>query len=105
MLLIPYVGNVDGIKELRAEVARHKGNAIGLMLVGDMNVHSKKWLSHSGRESTEANLLRELSEELGMKRRVTQPTRRDTSGSDYLFDLLLSDTHVDITVGPKIRDH
>ena len=63
----PYVGNVDGIKELRAEVARHKGKAIGIMLVGDMNVHSKKWLGHSGRESTEANLLREVSEELGMK--------------------------------------
>ena len=40
-----------------------------------------------------------------MKQRVTQPTRKDISGSDYLLDLVLTDVNVETTVGGNIRDH
>ena len=70
-----------------------------------MNVHSIKWLRHSARESAEANCLRAVCDDMGMKQRVTEPTRRDVSGSDYLLDLVLSDMAVETFVGGKIRDH
>ena len=101
----PNVGNIDGIDEIKSEIAKHRANAVGTILIGDMNVHSIHWLRHSTRESMEAKRLRGVCEELGMKQRVSQPTRKDNSGSDYLLDLLLTDVDVETTVGGKIMDH
>ena len=56
-------------------------------------------------ESKEAICLRGVCGDVGMKQWVTQPTRRDTSGSDYLLDLVMSDVEVEVSVGAKIRDH
>ena len=71
----PNVGNIDGIDEIKTEVAKHRANAVGILLIGDLNVHSIHWLRHSARESAEATRLRSVCEDLGMKQRVTKPTR------------------------------
>ena len=62
-------------------------------------------MRHSAGEIAEANRLRTVFEEFGLKQRVTEPTRKDISGSDYLLDLVLTDVDVDTSVGGKIRDH
>ena len=54
----PNIGNIDGIDEIKSEIAKHRANAIGIILIGDMNVHSIHWLRHSARESIEAKRLR-----------------------------------------------
>ena len=102
----PNRGNTDGISELRDEIVKFRSNAVGVILIGDINVHSVRWLRHSAGESKEANLLQTVCEELGLKQRVTEPTRKDIpSGKDYLLDLVLSDIEVEARVGNKIRDH
>ena len=70
-----------------------------------MNVHSIKWLRHSAGETPEANCLRTVCEETGLQQRVTEPTRKDISGGDYLLDLVLSDVDVEVSVGANIRDY
>ena len=87
------------------EVRKHRANAVGVLPIGNLNVHSAKWLRHSSGETVEANRLRAVCEELGLKQRVTAPTRKDISGSDYLLDLVLAEFDVDTIVGGKIRDH
>ena len=79
---------------------------MGTIVIGDINVHSIKWLRHSSEESKEAALLQAVCEDFGLKQRVTAPTRKDTaSGNDYLLDLVLTDVDVETGVGNTIRDH
>jgi hypothetical protein len=101
----PCTGNTEGIDEIRAEIVKHKANAIGTLLIGDVNVHSKRWLTHSAGESKEASCLRAVCDDMGLKQWVSQPTRKHTSGSDHLLDLVMADIEVVATVGGTIRDH
>ena len=79
---------------------------MGVIVIGDINAHSVRWLRHSAGETREATLLQTVCEEVGLKQRVTEPTRKDIpSGNDYLLDLVLSDIQVEASVGNKIRDH
>ena len=102
----PNKGNTDGINELRDEKTNFRSNAVGVIIVGDINVHSVKWLRHSAGETKEAHVLQTVCEEMGLKQRVNEPTRKDIpSGKDYLLDLVLSDIPVEARVGNTIRDH
>ena len=102
----PKRGNLDGIAELREEVELLRMDAVGVVVIGDVNVHSKNWLRFSDGETPEGHLLREVSEGLGLKQIVTEPTRKHHTGADHLLDLTLTDTPtIKTIVGAKVRDH
>ena len=50
-------GNVETIKSLVAECRKHTDGAVGVFLLGDLNVHSMRWLTHPEREIAEGRLL------------------------------------------------
>ena len=74
---------------------------MGLFTLGDLNVHSVRWLTHSARESVEGRLLRDLSDQLGLRQLVTEPTR-----GKYILDLVRTDVP-DCTAKPctAVADH
>ena len=64
-------------------------------------MHSIRWLTHSAWESAEGRLLRDISDQLGLRQLVTEPTR-----GKYLLDLVLTDVP-DSTAWPcaAVADH
>ena len=52
-------------QKFEAEYRKHKDGAVGVFVLGDLNVHSIRWLTHSARESTEGLLLTDVSNQLG----------------------------------------
>ena len=61
----PQPGNVDSIKTFETEYNRHKAESVGVFVLGDLNVHSIRWLKHSARESTEGRMLFEVASKMG----------------------------------------
>ena len=59
----PSPGNVDTITSFELEYNRHKDGAVGVFVLGDLNVHSIRWLRHSAKESVEGRC---LSDEAGV---------------------------------------
>ena len=97
----PPGSGLEGIRRFQQEWKQLSGEVVYSIIMGDMNVHSIRWLVHSARESAEGNLLREVSEEIGLQQKMTEPTRQQ-----YLLDLVLTDAQ-DVTVSttPYIADH
>lgn len=83
----PSPGDVETITSFEDEYRKHKDGATGVFVLGDLNVHSIRWLTHSARESVEG---RDLC---------------DTS-SKYILDLVLTDV-LDCTAKPcaAVADH
>ena len=65
---------------------QHKEGVLGTFVLGDLNVHTTRWLVHSARESAEGRLMAEASRRLGLRQLVNQPTR-----GKYLLDVVLTD--------------
>ena len=59
---------------------------MGAFVLGDLNVHSIRWLTYPARENAEGRLLHDISDQLGMRQIVREPTR-----GKYLLDLVLTD--------------
>ena len=59
---------------------------MGFFALGDLNVHSVRWLQHSAMESVEGRLLHDISDQLGLRQLVTEPTR-----GKYRLDLVFLD--------------
>ena len=81
---------------------------MGHLLLGDLNVHSRRWLGHSNGESAEGTELNNVCNELGLSELVRTPTRRRDQDTDvsYLLDLCLSSIDgVRCKVLPPIADH
>ena len=72
----------------------------GALLVGDFNIHHRKWLKFSHSNTAEGDWLYNLSHIFSLKQHVNQATR-----GSYLLDLALSDLHVEVKVLPMIADH
>ena len=97
----PNSGEIDSIVRFREELITLRSEGVGTIVVGDINVHLKRWLYHSLRNSAEGELLRSYCNELGLRQLVREPTR---DGS--LLDLVLTDiTELTCEVGPKVADH
>ena len=60
----PNKGSIEGINELRDEIAELLSNSVGIIIIGDISIHSVKWLRHSSGETREANALQTVCEEL-----------------------------------------
>ena len=82
----PNPGNIETIESFETEYNRYKEGAVGVFVLGDLNVHSIRWLRHSARESTEGRALFEAASRLGLQQKVREPTR-----GQYLLDLVLTD--------------
>ena len=97
----PEQGEVATVHSFREEWKAHRGEAIGAIVVGDINIHHRKWLRWSGRNSAEGQTLQDYCRELGVQQVVREPTR-----GENLLDLVLTDMdNVDAKVLPRIADH
>jgi hypothetical protein len=97
----PVPGEVDSIKELRKEWEELSRDAVGTIIVGDLNIHHKKWLRRSNRNSAEGEELHRFCLDEGLQQLVQEATREQ-----YLLDLVLTDIdEAKCTVLSKIGDH
>ena len=77
------------------------GEALGTLLLGDLNVHHKEWLIHSGETSSDGKRMRLAAAHMGLRQLAKEPTR-----GKNLLDLALSDIPgAKASVHPKIADH
>ena len=92
---------MDSIKAFEEEWQRLSTDALGTIVVGDLNVHHIRWLRFSSRNSAEGELLRDICDSVGLRQLVREPTR-----GDNLLDLALTDVdEVRCKVVSKIADH
>ena len=97
----PGAGGEEQIASLAEDLVEIRDDVIGIIIMGDCNVHHRKWLRHSNANSSEGDLLHRIRDDLGLKQCVKSPTR-----GDYLLDLVLCDMeHCKAEVVAPIADH
>ena len=98
---------LDGIARFQEELKRLRAQAVGTIVIGDLNVHSRRWLTHSAGESAEGKYLQEVCVTAGLQQLVREPTRECMeTNNKYLLDLVMTDMpEVIVSVGQKVRDH
>lgn len=104
----PRAGEVDSILNFETEYKEKTKDCLGHIMLGDVNVHSKRWLGHSNGETPEGNELSRVCNDLGLDQLVRDPTRRRDANSSvaYMLDLCLSNVgNTKIRVLPNIADH
>ena len=87
---------------LQAEIERLRCDCVGVILVGDINIHHKRWLKHSHSNTEFGERLWEICRDVGLKQIVAKPTR-----GEYLLDLVFTDAPelCKVEVLPEISDH
>ena len=87
---------------LTNELSDASFEAMGTILLGDVNIHRSPWLRFSSGCSAEGQALRNICDEAGLLQKVREPTR-----NQYLLDLVLADLSdtLKIEVLPAITDH
>lgn len=97
----PPSDSTDSIASFLEEFRKFSPQALGVVCVGDLNVHHRSWLKYSNRESPEGQRLKDICGEANLKQFVREPTR-----GDYLLDLVLSDQdNIQVEVLPMVADH
>ena len=97
----PRPGEVETIRALREEWLSQRSSCVEGVVLGDLNVHSIRWLRHSSRETAEGTQLAGLCDDLGIKQMVREPTR-----GRHLLDLALTDMEgLQVRVVPGISGH
>ena len=97
----PARGEVDSIHSFRKEYEQHRGGALGVLVVGDLNVHNQAWLRFSTCNSAEGTELENTCNSLGLRQLVKEPTREEN-----LLDLVLTNSEqVRCSVQEKVADH
>ena len=99
----PQEGETHSVETLEEEWQKHCSAAVGTLVVGDLNVHSQRWLTHSAKPTTpEGRTLCTFCDTHGFEERVRQPTR-----GKYLLDLVLTDLQheVECEVHARLADH
>ena len=98
----PDRGETGSIMSLRSEYESLKGQAVGTIIVGDLNIHQVKWLRYSDGNSPEGEEMANFCMEFGFSEYTRAPTREK-----YLLDLTLCDAQppVDVRVVPGVSDH
>ena len=97
----PGRGKLEAVNSFRAEYDKLSKDALGTLVVGDLNVHNRRWLRFSTHDSTEGALLEQNCRDLGLKQLVREPTREEN-----LLDLVLTDLlGVHCSVLEKVADH
>jgi hypothetical protein len=97
----PVQGEVESIRSFKEELTELKSLAIGTLIVGDLNIHHKRWLKYSARNSAEGEELHRICLDAGLKQHLQKPTR-----DKHLLDLVIADIDgLQCKVLPKIADH
>ena len=98
----PCYGEIESLHAFVSEWRSYSHNSVGTLVVGDLNIHQKSWLTHSSRNTPEGRLLAGICNSNGLAQLVRCPTR-----GKYLLDLVLSDLSRPPTtkVLQKISDH
>ena len=97
----PNPGETQTIESWEREWQEHYKDALGSIVIGDLNLHHLGWLRFSSRNSTEGSLMRDKCHQHGFRQLVTEPTRLD-----YLLDLVITDVDgIKTKVLPCIADH
>ena len=82
----PLDENGSSINMLQSEIERLRDDCVGVILLGDINIHHTRWLRFSNRNTELGERLWEVCRDLGLKQIVAKPTR-----GEYLLDLILTD--------------
>jgi hypothetical protein len=94
-------GEITSIITLREEWEELSEDVVGTIIVGDLNIHHKKWLRRSSRNSAEGEELHRFCLDAGMQQLVRGATREQ-----YLLDLVLTDVEdAKCKILPEIADH
>jgi hypothetical protein len=97
----PVQGELESIESFGNELDELRRHAIGIVLVGDLNLHSQRWLRYSARNSAEGEAMRQLCSKMGLRQIVRGPTR-----GDNLLDLVITDIEsASVIVDSEIADH
>ncbi len=97
----PESGETLSIESLRAEIATYEHTVLGVVLMGDCNVHQQRWLHLSTGNSVEGTALQAVCHDKGLRQMVREPTR-----DGNLLDLVMSSVHLtNVHVSASIADH
>lgn len=97
----PAQGEVESIASFDKELGELRCHVLGTLLLGDLNLHSQRWLRHSARNSVEGETMRDLCSKRGLRQIIRGPTR-----GDYLLDLGITDIEsASGSISTKIADH
>ena len=97
----PAAGELDSILSFRDELKTLQNDYVGTIVVGDLNVHNRRWLKFSSGNSSEGKELEKVCSEHGLQQLVQSPTR-----NQYLLDLVLTDIpNATAVTLPKLADH
>ena len=97
----PGASEFNGFAELYSELAEYFMQATGVVIMGDLNIHHKRWLKHSREDSKIGAEMKTLCDFHGLFQIVREPTR-----NEYLLDLVCTDiVGASATVLPYIADH
>jgi len=91
----------NGFESLYAETTQYFFEVSGTLIMGDLNVHHRKWLRHSNGDTQIGTDLKTFCDYHGLFQLVKEPTRKQ-----YLLDLAITDLpKSSATVLPLIADH
>ena len=69
--------SLTGISAMQSELRRLRNQGVGVLIIGDMNVHNPRWLRFSNKNTPEGTLLYETVAEEGLEQIVKEPTRNE----------------------------
>jgi hypothetical protein len=81
----PAPGEIATIDTFKKELNALEGISLGTIVMGDLNVHNARWLTHSSANSVEGTALKAACDEAGLKQIVKTPTREG-----HLLDVVLT---------------
>ena len=97
----PAQGEVESIASFGTELNELRSHVLGTIILGDLNLHSQRWLWHSAGSSVEGETMRDLCSKRGLRQIVRGPTR-----GDYILDVSITDIEsANASVSAKIADH
>ena len=90
------------IDSLEAELAQHTSGCVATYLIGDLNIHHSKWLTHSSGNTPQGEKLMDICKNHSLSETVREPTREK-----YLLDLVLTNFAVNTSnqLLSQIADH
>ena len=91
----------DGFSTLYTEMGQYFQEVTGVVLVGDLNIHHKRWLRYSSEDTRIGSEMKAFCDFHGLLQLVKEPTRKE-----YLLDLAITDIPGSTaTVCTYIADH
>ena len=97
----PPDAGMDTISSLRTELHAHSEYCHGYIVMGDFNIHHRKWLRYSNANTALGEELQNICQEFALNQLIRQPTR-----GPHLLDLALTNMEsIKSSVLPILADH